>query len=767
MLCDTQAYEAYRNDPFNPHAIARHRLGAYKRAVFMRYLDNLLDWGDHLFAQDTAESINEATLLYIMATDLLGRRPAELGDCREEPEQMTYESILERIEQCAMEAVETMEGVSGRCHRAGWTETNEEESSSDVYYWYGGGRGIMEDFFGDNWNNGSDAPETTRDLRPGALGIPRREMSDAQIHADLIQHRVASFGTSFLRQVCLFCIPPNPDLLAYWDRVEDRLFKIRNCMNISGVRRELSLFAPEIDPRLLVRARAAGLSIEDVLARARTEVPPYRFTFLIGKAKEYAEAVRSFGNALLSALEKKDADELERLRLTHQQNLLQLTRRLRQDEVAAAEASLEALRRRHQVVEDRRNRLEGSLNAGPTSEERAQSDLKVVGKGFKATTAVLQYGAAALALPPKIVGMANSLTSDSLKDGLEHTAKATKALGEYYDATAEIVATHAKISKEKSQLRSQLRTADGELRELSQQILAQEIRRAMAERARDIHDQTQRQLDETLAFYRDRFTNASLYRWLATTMQRLHREAYQSAYALAQLAERAYQFERNGDQTLLRGNYWDASKAGLLAGERLLVDLLDMERRFMETNHRRLEVEQSFSLGEIDAGALGALQAEGECIFVVPERNFDRFYPGQYGRRIRSVCLSMPCDAGDNVNVGATLNLLDSYIRTAPDTAGEALEQVPATHTAIIATSNAVRDAGVFQFDFRDERYLPFEGAGAVNSAWRLRLPRLPAEMRPFDYNTIEDVILHISYEAEYDETLQADVESALTASSS
>src|SRR5262249_50678547 len=31
----------------------------------------------------------------------------------------------------------------------------------------------------------------------------------------------------------VFCIPDNKELRAYWDRVEDRLFKIRNCMDIA------------------------------------------------------------------------------------------------------------------------------------------------------------------------------------------------------------------------------------------------------------------------------------------------------------------------------------------------------------------------------------------------------------------------------------------------------------------------------------------------------------------------------------------------------
>src|SRR4029453_824018 len=31
------------------------------------------------------------------------------------------------------------------------------------------------------------------------------------------------------------CIPPNDKMLAYWDRIADRLFNIRHCRNIDGV----------------------------------------------------------------------------------------------------------------------------------------------------------------------------------------------------------------------------------------------------------------------------------------------------------------------------------------------------------------------------------------------------------------------------------------------------------------------------------------------------------------------------------------------------
>jgi hypothetical protein len=61
-----------------------------------------------------------------------------------------------------------------------------------------------------------------------------------------------------------------------------------------------------------------------------------------------------------------------------------------------------------------------------------------------------------------------------------------------------------------------------------------------------------------------------------------------------------------------------------------------------------------------------------------------------------------------------------------------------------IVTSTAQNDSGMFETNLRDERFLPFEGAGA-ESTWRLELP---SEFRQFDYNTIADVILHLGYTA-------------------
>ena len=70
------SYEQIQQNPFKPHLVASARPLAYQYYVVMKYLDNLIAWGDSLFLQDTIETINEATLCYVLAANLLGPRPS-------------------------------------------------------------------------------------------------------------------------------------------------------------------------------------------------------------------------------------------------------------------------------------------------------------------------------------------------------------------------------------------------------------------------------------------------------------------------------------------------------------------------------------------------------------------------------------------------------------------------------------------------------------------------------------------------------------------
>ena len=50
----------------------------------------------------------------------------------------------------------------------------------------------------------------------------------------------------------------------------------------------------------------------------------------------------------------------------------------------------------------------------------------------------------------------------------------------------------------------------------------------------------------------------------------------------------------------------------------------------------------------------------------------------------------------------------------------------------------------MLELSFHDERYLPFEGAGAI-STWHIELP---AAYKQFDYDMISDLIMHVRYTA-------------------
>jgi hypothetical protein len=342
-----------------------------------------------------------------------------------------------------------------------------------------------------------------------------------------------------------------------------------------------------------------------------------------------------------------------------------------------------------------------------------------------------------------------------LKGSLSGFASGLNALAKGAEAVAASTALEGNFARRSEGWINQKTLADYDIKSLDRQLAAAQIRLDIANRSLTLHEKSVDQLQEFLDLTDSKFTSLGLYTWISAQLQRLYRGAYQNALALSKLAERAYRFERGDDTSPgLATSYWDPTHAGLLAGEQLLMDLQILERRFIETNYRPLEVDQAFALSQIDPQALIDMRETGECTFTVSEVFFDLFYPGHYKRRIKGVRLTIPCITGPYVNVSASLNLDKSWVR--PTAALNApLVEVPPSRSVVIATSTAQNDAGVFELSFRDERYMPFEGLGAI-SQWHLTLPK---SFRQFDYQTINDVILSISYTAEQDGVLRERVE--------
>ncbi|MBL1098335.1 neuraminidase-like domain-containing protein [Streptomyces coffeae] len=685
----------WRNHPFNPHLIARKRWVAYQKNVLIKYIQTLIAWGDQLFGQDTIESNNEATQLYVMAATLLGPRPRSVPRRLPNPARTFYQ-----------------------LQAAG-----------------------IDDF--------GNVLRQVENLLPTVSG-PSFQMPDT---LDLPRLEVLYFG-----------IPTNDKLLALWDTVEDRLFKIRNCMNLAGIVRQLPLFEPPIDPSLLVKAAAAGLDIGAVLSDISTPMPPYRFSVMLQRAQEVCTAVTTLGAAMLAALEKRDTEALAALRTSHEIALLDLARDVRGSQVDEARATWEANRRSRDVVELRRAYHQRLLDEGLNTGENTALALSGVSLGLESAVAIGYILSGGLKLIPTFLagaaGFGGSPTVSAAIGGqhignaAEMAVSVLRSLATAADkgaGVASVLASHARRAEE---WQHQAVMAATELPQIDKQILAAEIRHRIAEQELRHHDRQRAHAATEEEFQRSKFTNTELYDWMVGQLSAVYFQSYQLAFDLAKRAERSFRYELGlSDSNYVRHGYWDSLRKGLLAGERLGHDLRRLDAAYLELNKREYELTKHVSLAQLDPVALLQLKTNGECFVDIPEAIFDLDHPGHYFRRLRAVSLSIPCVVGPYGTVACTLTLTANSLRKDATLLGGKYPRNPAgdirfrdgvTTVQSIATSSAVNDSGTFELSFGDQRYLPFEGAGAISS-WHLRLN---SEVPQFDPDTVSDVVIHLQYTA-------------------
>jgi hypothetical protein len=151
------------------------------------------------------------------------------------------------------------------------------------------------------------------------------------------------------------------------------------------------------------------------------------------------------------------------------------------------------------------------------------------------------------------------------------------------------------------------------------------------------------------------------------------------------------------------------------------------------------------------------LQNTGVCEFAFDEALFDFDFAGQYARQIKAISITIPALVGPYQNIHATLTQLGSQtlIKPSPNGVAFLLGQTAQTpdlsvlrvnwrSNQQIALSTGVDDSGMFALNFGDDRYLPFEGTGAI-SRWRLDMPK---DANLIDYSTISDVVVKVRYTA-------------------
>ncbi len=724
-----QQINKWRDKPFQPHVIARSRPVAYMKWVVMKYIEILIAWGDYLFRQDTIETLNQATQLYVLAAHIYGPRGHKIPK-RGKTQPQTYRSLLDK--------------------------------------WDAFGNAMVELELAFPFSNQTPFP----------IGVSNGVVGLANIFG---------FATSLY-----FCIPDNPKLRGLRDTIDDRLFKIRHCQNIEGVFRKLPLFEPPIDPALLVQAAAQGLSLANVLNDLNTPAPNYRFYYLLQKALEVCAELKSMGNAFLSAKEKKDAEALSQLRVKHEITMHNLLMKVKEQQLEEAEKSLNALQQNRKspvyrlqhylqlIGEDLGTVPDGNTDFGelanqieqPVDEsglkldpiEKEELEKATEAKNKQKNIGRIETLASTLHILPIVDAKAQPLgVGIGVAIGGTMLGNAAQAIAKYMQIEASELSYQSSNASRKGGFLRQLQDrvqqaniAGYEIKNIDKQILTQKIRINIANSEFTNQQQNINNAQEVEEFLRSKYTNEELYTWMEGQIRTLYYQAYTLAYDLAKKAEKVFRFERGLTiSNFIQFGYWDATHDGLLAGERLYIGLKQLEAAYQEKRGYDYEVTKHVSLRQINPLALIQLKETGKCEFALPEVLFDMDHPGHYMRRIKSVALTVPCVVGPYTSLNCTLRLLEHKFRTSAiakdkNSYAEKIDETDERFSTVnvpitsIAVSSGQNDSGVFELNFNSERYIPFEGAGVI-SKWQLELPE---KFRQFDYDTISDVLLHIRYTA-------------------
>lgn len=710
--------EASNASPFQPFFIGRLRPLAFMKNVVMKYLDNLIAWGDNLFSRDTLESINEATQIYILASNVLGPRPTKSIQ-RATTKPYSYHTLT------------TTTGV-----------TLDLISQASVK---------IESFIDPAMGNtltGANAPF-------GSMGY--------------------------------FCVMPNEKLLKYWDIVEDRLYKIRHCQNIQGIVQNRSLFDTAIDPAMLVSAAAAGVDMGSVLnSVAGLDTPNYKFSYLVQKANEFVADVKALGSALQSAIEKKDAEEVAALRQSQEVNIQNIVLLVKKRQVDEAKANYDALVKSRNNAVARGNYYSNLIKSKLNSEEQLQLEHMRGSIDLQKDVAMLRGVAQAMSLIPRfhgqfIGGVGASFGGQEIGASLNIIADVKASQQSILGIKANISSTRAGHLRREQDWKFQMENAKAETEQIEKQLVAADLRIKVSEQEYENQKIQIENSANVYEFMKYKYTNVQLYDWMIKQVFDTYNGAYRIALNMAQKAFNSYKWELPHSDAvnavLIQNSYWNSRKQGFLAGEMLQLDIRNMETQYILDNKRVFELTKHVSLMQLDPYQLVRLRMSGYCEIEIPEEWFDLDFPGHINRTIKSVSISIPCVSGPYSSIPVTLSLKGKTKRR-KDTTGAPLEvgNPPCIRAAFSVSQN---DSGTFEANMRDERYLPFEGAGAI-STWSVSLFNskettsgfTPPELASFDPDSISDVILHIKYTAQdsgsdtFNDTRRTAVQSFLETSS-
>ncbi|MGH0590402.1 neuraminidase-like domain-containing protein [Bacillus mycoides] len=672
---DTEWDETLSMETTNPDEIATADPMQYKLAVFIHTLAFLINRGDHAYRMLERDTLTEAKMYYIQASQLLGPRP--------------------------------------------------------------------EIRINNSWPNPTLQNETD-----AMTAEPTR--SNLMI-TPIMQLR------AFLKTENGHFLPPyNDELLAFWDKIDLRLYNLRHNLSLDGQPLSLPLFAEPMNPRDLQIQYSAGDGLEGSAAPSQNSQSIYRFPIVIDKARTAVNSVIQFGNALENALTKQDTEAMTLLLQSQQQIIIQQTRDIQEKNLASLQASLEATTIAKASVELTKTHYAGLVENWMSDNETHSLKLRSDAGIINTSSTVSMTMAGALDMAPNVFGLATG--GSRWGAALTAVAQGLQISAGVMEQTANIIDISESYRRRREDWMLQRDAAEQEEAQLKSQIVALQEQINMARKQIVISETEQAHAQAIYQLQSTRFTSQSLYNWMVGHLSSLYYQMYDATLSLCWMAKNALEKELGNDKTI--GMFtlpaWNDLYQGLLAGEVLMVELQKLDNLWLEENKRGMEAVKTVSLDALirkdpdkkdpnltfvglvqevlngkSPEAVNGVEVQLQndifsAILDLSSLGLDNSYNAvEKTRKIKNLSVTLPALLGPYQDVEATLSLGNETV----------------------TLSHGVDDSGLFITDFNDSRFLPFEGMDLLSGKLILSIFHTGQDGdQRFLLESLNDVIFHIRY---------------------
>jgi hypothetical protein len=717
-------------DPLNPHAIAATRPNTYTRFTILSIVRCLLDYADAEFTQDTAESLPKARVLYMAALEVLDTSELQqfLDGCDKLIAELAIE-VRDAFRQIWRDKWQQIQRTSLQSNKLAVVRKITEEVRAAVKT-----NGNIKDVLL-NAEQQVNSAANRQDSMPFQEVLLKNEEDRRANHALLLRNRELTDNleqlapnnraTPFTTQVYSFCVSPNPVLKALRLRAKNSLHKIRTCRNIAGMKREVEPYAGSTDQVSGLPQIGAGGQL--VLPGTPNIRPtPYRFAVLIERAKQLASQAQQMEVAMLSAIEKSDAEAYSILKARQDLALTRATVRLQTLRLGEAKSGVklaELQKTRSEITAlHYENLLDESLSA---------NELIAI---FRLTTSI---------------GLPSSVSWNSISYSPSGS----------FQTEANIMSSLASYERRAQEWQFQKKLSDQDILIGDQQIRIADDRVQIVEQEGAIADLQKDHAKDNVEFLQNKFTNVELYDWMADTLEGVYSFFLSEATSVARLAENQLAFERQEPPpAFIQNDYWEApseeiaiagtgkapDRRGLTGSSRLLQDIYQLDQYAFETDRIQKPLSETISLAQMMPAEFQRFRDTGIIHFATPSELYDRKFPGQYLRLIRKVKTEVIALVPPTEGIHATL-MSNGTSRVV--IGGDVFQTCVARRDPEWVALTSPREAtGAFELQAQPEKLLPFEGMG-VDTSWELRMPKAANQ---FDYNTIADVLFTIDYTAKY-----------------